>query len=260
MTVPSDHADREPFLAHHFDTPAQQFFADKLGMWLFLVTEILLFGGLFVAYAVYRAAHPEVFQYADQFLSRTLGAINTCILLVSSLTMAWAVHCAQCNQRRGLILLLSLTLVCACGFLGIKYVEYRQKWEHGLLWARYYKPVGEHAGAKGDSPIFAETKIGTVPAVSPAIALRAELDRVAAAREEKIHARAGKFFSIYFLMTGLHGIHVLAGMGIITWVLIRSIRCHFSSRYYAPVDNVGLYWHLVDLIWIYLFPLLYLIH
>ena len=119
------------------------FIAGKLGMWIFLVTEVLLFGGLFCAYAVYRRHHPEIFIYAHQFLDKGLGALNTCVLIFSSLTMAWAVRCAQLNQRRGLIACLGITLVCAAVFLGVKYVEYEHKWERGLLWAGWFKPVAE---------------------------------------------------------------------------------------------------------------------
>jgi cytochrome c oxidase subunit 3 len=238
------HGEHTPFLAHHFETYGQQFNAGKLGMWLFLLTEILLFGGLFCAYAVYRANHPEIFLYAHQFLDKILGATNTCVLLASSLTMAWGVRCAQLGQRRGLILCLLLTLVCAGGFLGIKYVEYRAKWQHGLLWARQYDPAKaahaqphEHAGRGPSSAVHRETY-----------------------GENETRRHAGIFFSIYFAMTGLHGVHVLLGMAAIGWVLRRSIRGDFGPQYFGPVDFVGLYWHLVDLIWIFLFPLLYLIH
>jgi len=129
-----------PHLAHHFDTPRQQFAAGKLGMWVFVLTEVLFFGGLFCAYAVYRANHPEIFIYAHQYLDKSLGAINTAVLILSSLTMAWAVRCAQLSQRGGLVLCLVLTLACAAVFLGIKYVEYRHKWEEGLKWAGAYAP------------------------------------------------------------------------------------------------------------------------
>lgn len=229
------HAEHPPHVAHHFETAHQQFSAGKLGMWIFLLTEILLFGGLFCAYAVYRANHPEIFEYAHRFLDKTLGAINTAVLITSSLTMAWAVRCAQLGQRRRLIALLALTLLGGCGFLGIKYAEYKHKWEEGLLWASQYKPV-EHAASHE-------------PGEAPPPHEHSEAPR-----------HAGIFFSIYFLMTGLHGLHVIAGMGAITWVLARSIRGDFGPLYFGPVDFVGLYWHLVDLVWIYLFPLLYLIH
>jgi cytochrome c oxidase subunit 3 len=244
VTKPEAHGEHPAFLAHHFETPEQQFSTGKLGMWVFLLTEILLFSGLFCAYAVYRANHPEIFEYAHQYLSKTLGAINTGVLITSSLTMAWAVRSAQLGQRRRLVVLLALTLLGGCGFLGIKYAEYRNKWEEGLLWARQYKPV-EHA----------ETAEPAEPA-EPADGH--------ATKEAAKHAQAprhvGIFFSIYFVMTGLHGLHVIAGMGAIGWVLARSIRGDFSPLYFGPVDYVGLYWHLVDLVWIFLFPLLYLIH
>ncbi len=225
-----------PFLAHHYDSYKQQFEAGKLGMWIFLLTEILLFGGLFCAYAVYRANHPEIFVYAHRFLDKGLGAVNTCVLIFSSLTMAWGVRCAQLNQRKRLIVMLVITLICGCGFLGIKYVEYRHKWHEGLLWASKYQPA-PHAETAAD-PHRAEP----LP------------------EQNEGRRYTGIFFSIYFLMTGLHGLHVLAGMGAIAWVLVRAAKGHFNSRYFGPVDYVGLYWHLVDLVWIYLFPLLYLIH
>jgi len=234
-TKPEGHGEQPAFLAHHFETPEQQFSTGKLGMWVFLLTEILLFSGLFCAYAVYRANHPEIFEYAHRYLSKTLGAINTGVLITSSLTMAWAVRSVQLGHRRLLIGLLTLTLLGGCGFLGIKYVEYRSKWEEGLLWAREYKPV--------EPP---------PPEAGP--------EAKAAAKQAQAPRNVGIFFSIYFLMTGLHGIHVIAGMVAIGWVLARSARGDFTPAYFGPVDYVGLYWHLVDLIWIFLFPLLYLIH
>lgn len=252
------------FLAHHFASHEQQFAAGKLGMWIFLVTEILLFGGLFCAYAVYRANHPEIFRFAaEEFLDKRLGGINTCVLIFSSFTMAWAVRSAQLNKRRQLIVLLAITLVCGCGFLGIKYVEYKHKWEEGLLWARSYHP---HAGAEKEP-------LPAAPAPVPAAALDApppaqsQLAIVAPKKPDSVTSEfktepknVGVFFSIYFMMTGLHGVHVIAGMCAIGWALRRAAKGDFNSEYYGPVDFVGLYWHLVDLVWIYLFPLLYLIH
>lgn len=246
------------FLAHHFESDEQQFDSGKLGMWLFLVTEIMFFSGLFCAYAVYRASHPEIFIYAHKFLDTNLGAINTVVLLVSSLTMALGVRAAQLGQRRALILNLVLTLLCACGFLGIKYVEYSHKWHSGLLWAGSFNPHFDH-GESHDTHGTAEHENVAKPggahdhASSPATS-HEQPDPAAAPRN------AGIFFSIYFCLTGLHGIHILAGMGAIIWILVRSIRGDFTPEYYGPVDFVGLYWHLVDLVWIYLFPLLYLIH
>jgi len=210
--------ENEPFLEHHFTTPEQQFEAGKIGMWLFLVTEVLLFGGLFVGYGLMQSRHPEAFYEAHHHLDRILGFANTVVLLASSFTMVMAVHAAQTDRRKQLIAFLVLTLVFAGVFLGVKYFEYSHKFHEGLLPGKFYSHKGD-----------------TVPGQF-------------------------MFFSFYFMMTGLHGIHILGGMGAILWVLWRATKGHFSSRYYTPVDLVGLYWHLVDLIWIYLFPLLYLIH
>lgn len=231
-------------VAHHFATAEQQFDAGKLGMWIFLVTEILFFGGLFCAYAVYRAIHPEIFYYAHQYLDKHLGALNTVVLIFSSLTMAWAVRCAQLDQQRGLVACLAITLLCASVFMGVKYVEYSQKWRHGLLWAGWFRPTeleGESAHGRPAEP-------GQKPqAGHPA-------EHSAPPRD------TGIFFSVYFLMTGLHGLHVLGGMGVIGWLLAGALRGRYGADYFAPVDFVALYWHLVDMIWIFLFPLLYLIH
>ncbi len=271
-----------PYLQHHFDTPQQQFESGKLGMWIFLATEVLFFGGLFVAYAVYRNHHPEIFLYAHQYLDKTLGGINTVVLICSSFTMAWAVRCAQLGKQRGLIALLSLTLLCAFGFLGIKYVEYEQKWKHGLLMGYYYNPQ-EHEAPHAESAPPAHSEPETPPTASqpafPDPGQDASVEErstippaavgpsgLASENANGGHANNRKpanvhiFFGIYFAMTGLHGIHVLGGIAVIAWLLYRSVQGHFNADYFTPVDLVGLYWHLVDLIWIYLFPLLYLIH
>ena len=265
----------DPHLAHHFDSTEQQFEADKLGMWIFLVTEILFFSGLFCAYAVYRANHPEIFEYAHIFLNRTLGAVNTVVLLFSSLTMAWAVRCAQLSQPRGLKVCLILTLLCAFGFLGIKYVEYKNKWEEGLLWGARFHPTeealahvagGAHADPGDHSPARHKDaakhgeahKIAEAPKAAEPAAAHAEAPKHGAGMPQPEHVSI--FFGIYFCMTGLHGIHILVGIGLISWLLVRSYRGEFTDGYYTPVDLIGLYWHIVDLVWIYLFPLLYLIH
>jgi cytochrome c oxidase subunit 3 len=239
MSAGSHHS---PFLAHHFDDHKQQFEAGKFGMWLFLAQEILFFSGLFCAYAVYRVNHPEIFMYAHQFLDKTMGAINTVVLLFSSLTMAWAVRCAQLNQRRGLIVNLVVTFVCACVFLCIKYVEYEHKWKDGLLWGKNFQPHAAHA-----APAHAGAEAGAAHASTPSAHV--------VERPQNAHI----FFGIYFAMTGLHGIHVIAGMVVIAWLIKRARRGDFTAEYFGPVEYVGLYWHVVDLIWIYLFPLLYLI-
>ncbi|MGQ9916481.1 MAG: cytochrome c oxidase subunit 3 family protein [Bryobacteraceae bacterium] len=206
-----------PFLQHHFREMSQQFDAAKIGMWLFLVTEVLLFGGLFVGYGIMHARHPEAFVAAHHHLDKTLGALNTVVLLVSSFTMVLSVWAAQTSRKKLLVLFLLLTLACAGAFMVVKYFEYSHKFHEGLLPGKYYSHKGD-----------------TVPGQF-------------------------LFFSFYFMMTGLHGIHVLLGMVAITWLVFRALKGHFSSAYYSPVEITGLYWHLVDLIWIYLFPLMYLI-
>jgi cytochrome c oxidase subunit 3 len=211
-----EHA-HDPALQHHFHTKDQQFDTSKIGMWLFLTTEILLFGGLFVGFALMQQKYPEAFLAAHHHLDRSLGALNTVVLLISSFTMVMAVWAAQTNRKKLLIALLIATISCAFVFLGVKYFEYSHKFHEGLLPGKFYSHEGD-----------------TVP-------------------NEFV------FFSFYFMMTGLHGFHIVGGIVAISWLLIRAIRGDFGSNYYTPVDLVGLYWHLVDLIWIYLFPLLYLI-
>ena len=272
---------------HHFENADQQYQSAKLGMWIFLATEILFFGGLFVAYAVYRANHPEVFVFGHHFLDKNLGALTTVILICSSLTAAWAVRAAQLRQIGMLKLMILLTMLFAFGFMGVKAVEYNGKWKHGLLWAGQYDPHAEDHGEIShdvvgeEFPEDAHVEVvpeETVVEASPA-QLAADADRSAiapaaegpaglaapgsaAAEEAGVEiepANAQTFFSIYFLMTGLHGIHVLGGIGAFVWLLLCARRGYFDSGHFTRVDMVALYWHLVDLIWIYLFLLLYLI-
>jgi cytochrome c oxidase subunit 3 len=274
-------------LAHHFDTPQQQFDAGKLGMWLFLTTELLLFSGLFCAYAVYRALHPEVFRYASQYLDMPSGLANTLILLTSGLTMALAVRFAQTGKKIGLAICLFLTICGGLGFLGLHGYEYFTNYRQKLLWGLDYNPTrGPHG--KPLTPILSmmPPKVRAKPAESPGWTRLDQLGKVGfivshsdiapaspgpsgAAPQEKIVAIASPygqpanvqlFFSIYYLMTGLHSLHVLVGVILITWLLIRAIRGDFGPGYYTPVDLIGMYWGLVDMIWMFLFPLLYLIH
>jgi cytochrome c oxidase subunit 3 len=252
------HAGHSKYLAHHFDTLQQQFDAGKLGVWLFLATEILFFSGLFCAYAVYRANHPEIFIYAHQFLNTKLGGINTAVLIFSSLTMAWGVRCAQLNQKQGLVLCLTLTILCAFGFMGIKYVEYKHKWEDGLLWGKFYKPVHHETAHTAATPAPAAPASATAASLAPTgLAKPATAPAHAVIVAEPQNVRI--FFSIYFCMTGLHALHILIGIGLLSWLLLRALKGEFNSENFAAVDFVGLYWHVVDLIWIFLFPLLYLI-
>ena len=214
MTTPSAH---HPALAHQFDSLEQQVEATTLGMWVFLVTEVLFFGGLFLTYAIYRAFYPAAFSAASHELDIVLGGINTAVLITSSLTMALAVRSAQLGARRSLIMLLVATILLGTVFLGIKGVEYVHKF------------VEHHV----PGPDF---------------------------RFEAEHARHAQiFFSLYFMMTGLHAVHMVAGIGVLLVMLIFSWRGKISSSYYSPIEISGLYWHFVDIVWIFLFPLLYLI-
>lgn len=393
-----------PKLAHHFASARQQHEAAKLGMWLLLATEVLLFGGLFCLYAVFRGSHPDVFTYGSQFLDIGWGAINTVVLIVSSLTMAMAVWCAQTGHQRGLVVFLSLTLICATDFLGVKAIEYAHKFHDNLVWGiRFYdaprptlqqslpethvakeiialapgdavqgralfrftcagchgprgeglpnsgkplstspfiaglddagllaflkvgRPVGDPLNTTGmvmsprggnmqltdqdlahivqhlrvlqsrstvasaRSEPFASSAESTADLEEPFVipksfipnaargpsglslaALDASASRSLLRQKPTEHidpridpdrpANAHLFFGVYFLMTGLHGFHVLVGMAVIAWLLVRAMRGEFSQRYFTPVDLGGLYWHVVDVIWIFLFPLLYLIH
>lgn len=210
--------DHPAWQAHHFHTGAQQKASVKLGMWLFLVQEILFFAGLFMAYFSFRQIYPETWLAAHELLDRTMGGFNTVVLLTSSLTMALAVRAAQLDDMKGLVRYLWITIACALGFMVVKYFEYSHKFHVGTLPGKYYTYDGIEGGA---------------PDV---------------------------FFSIYFMMTGVHGLHVVIGIGIMLWMIFGPIRKgKVSKDYYALVENVGLYWHLVDLIWIFLFPLLYLV-
>jgi cytochrome c oxidase subunit 3 len=206
-----------PALAHHFDNLEQQNEAATLGMWVFLVTEVLFFGGLFATYLVYRNWYPEAFAAASHELDVTLGTINTVVLITSSLTMALAVHAAQLGQRRVLMTFLVLTMVLGAAFLGIKGVEY------------YHKFAEHHVPGPGF-------------------------------QFEKEHFRhAQLFFSLYFVMTGLHALHMVIGIGIMLVMLWWAWRGTITAEYYSPIEISGLYWHFVDIVWIFLFPLLYLI-
>lgn len=202
---------------HHFKSAFHEFDSSKFGMWLFLVTEILIFGGLFVAFIIFQGLYPAAFKAAHLELNRTMGAINTVVLLTSSLTMALAVGYAQRSEKQKTTLMLLITLACAAIFMVVKYFEYTHKFHLGIFPAGFYTYQGI---TEPEAPIF---------------------------------------FSLYFMMTGLHGIHVLIGMILIGWVIFRNNRGDFNKNYFTPVELVGLFWHLVDLIWIFLFPLLYLI-
>jgi cytochrome c oxidase subunit 3 len=217
-TSPAGTQSHHPALAHHFDNLAQQTEASTLGMWVFLGTEVLFFGGLFAAYSVYRNWYPDAFAAASRSLDITLGTVNTAVLITSSLTMALAVHAAQIGRRTLVMLFLLATMVLGTAFLGIKAVEYSQKF------AEHHVP--------GSSFQFEEPELA---------------------------AHAQVFFSLYFVMTGLHALHMIIGLGIMTWMVWWSWNGTVTPEYYSPIEISGLYWHFVDIVWIFLFPLLYLI-
>jgi cytochrome c oxidase subunit 3 len=221
-------------VAHHFDTPVQEFQAMKLGFWLFLATEILLFGGLFAAYFYYHEMYPETFRLGGHQLNWQLGAVNTTVLLVSSWTMAMGVRSAQTSQNKKLLMYCGLTVLGAAIFMVVKFFEYSSKQEHGLF--VFTKMFGGYDLANGQVPWFTDPH-GVMAGVS--------------------HGHL--FFAIYVTMTAIHGLHVLIGAGLICWIMKGAAKGRFHANYFLPVDLVGLYWHLVDLIWIFLFPLLYLV-
>lgn len=366
-----DHHHHAEFIAHHFDNAEQQFDSGKLGIWLFLVTEILFFSGLFVAYFLYRTNHPEIFEQAHVFLDKYLGGLNTVVLLFSSLTMALAVRAAQLGRNKNCGTYVLITMVCAAIFLGVKAIEYSHKWDMGILVASGFDLTYTHAepvteigkwlhvsdylvylsalpalllvgflglggiGYLTERRNMAKFMVGMaimvsgyfLGAVGGHVYMEATKDKEAdhgsehalllddqqplqlmamtqeqepaaegaedhsagdhsegegdhAAAEGEGHADhehapmkyddhhpdpaklvrdVGIFFSIYYCMTGLHAIHIIAGIIALAWVYWRCILGHWRNDYFGPVDYVGLYWHLVDLIWIYLFPLLYLI-
>lgn len=204
-------------LDHHFDDIHQQREAAGLGMWLFLAQEVMFFGGLFGAYTIYRLLDYAAFQEASHHLDVTIGAVNTAVLIGSSLTMALAVRAGQLGNNRGVSIFVLLTMLLGAVFLGVKGIEYSDKWHHGLI-------PGLH--------FTAETVAGR----------GVEL-----------------FFVFYFVMTGMHAMHMVIGVGLMLWVLRMAAQKRFTPERHAWVENLGLYWHFVDIVWIFLFPLLYLI-
>ncbi len=225
-------AEGAPPHAHHWD-PINAYHGAKLGMWLFLATEILLFGVLFTAFAIYRWAYLGEFHEASLKLDWQMGAVNTAILIFSSFTAALAVDAAQHGNNKKIVKLLGITIVCGALFLVVKYFEYAHKAEVGLF---PFFPCDESAKYCWTSD--------------------------PASLEDPSRAVASKYkmyFGLYYCMTMLHALHVVIGMAILAWVLLKARANRFSAQYYTPVELGALYWHLVDLIWIYLFPLLYLV-
>ncbi len=213
-----EHGHEHPwYLAHHFDSIDVQNYAVRLGMWLFLGTEVLLFAGLFLGYTVYRWLYPLAFQAASRELSLGMGTFNTVVLITSSFFVALGYHAIKENKLKKCVAWLALTIICAGIFLVVKYFEYAHKFHVGQLPGKHYTFEGIQ---------------------SPG---------------------ANMYFSVYFLATGLHAFHVIVGASILAWLMVRVHKGKYGPHYYVPVELGALYWHLVDLIWIFLFPLLYLI-
>jgi cytochrome c oxidase subunit 3 len=204
-------------IAHQFDDAVQQREASTLGMWVFLTTEILFFGALFLGYAIYRSTYSAAFAEASRHLDVTFGAVNTAVLLCSSLSMAMAVYEAQAGRKKMLIRYLALTMLLGAAFLAIKFYEYYVKWHEGLIPGARFMWTGEDP------------------------------------------QHASVFFLFYFIMTGMHAVHMVIGLGLMTILVILSAKGRFSALYSTPVELSGLYWHFVDIVWVFLFPLLYLV-
>jgi cytochrome c oxidase subunit III len=229
-----------------FQTLEQQKESATLGMWIFLVTEVLFFGGMFMTYTINRHYFFTVFGIGSNTLDIKLGTINTIVLIISSLTMAMAVWSAQVGKKKLVPLFLIATLCLGSVFLGIKFVEYKQKFDHHLIPGRSfdlkYHPAHPLAG---DDP--------------KELALEKKEVEEAFEHDPDTNAHGQLYFSLYFAMTGLHALHMLVGAGLLIWLIKASLSGRFTPQYNNPVEIVGLYWHFVDIVWIYLFPLLYLI-
>ena len=235
----TEHVHGHPALQHHFENMEQQREAGTLGMWIFLVTEIMFFGGMFLAYALYRNLYPAAFASASNHLDIWLGGFNTGVLILSSFTMALAVYFTQVGKHRPQVWCLVLTLLLGLTFLGVKAVEYRDKYRDHLI------PGQLIPGHKFDPKVQEEGQ----PLDPHALHL------LPGATVEKVQM----FYWIYFAMTGMHALHMIIGAGLLSYLIIFSLKRRFDPEYHSPVEVIGLYWHFVDIVWIFLFPLLYLL-
>jgi len=233
-TMHDEHHEALPQHRHHFETEEQQREAGSFGMWLFLLTEIMFFGGLFFSYLLYRNWYYDAFVAASNQLSIPLGAFNTVMLITSGFCMAVGVWAAEVRKKQLLVWMLILTTFFGCVFLGVKYVEYKEKWElHHIPGANFDVSQFVNPSAYGlkEKPL------------APDMAQKTQV-----------------FFFLYFAMTGMHALHMIIGIGLLFWLIWRAHRWEFSKGYVAPIENFGLYWHFVDIVWLFLFPLLYLIN
>jgi cytochrome c oxidase subunit 3 len=234
-----------PVLKHHFDNLEQQHSAERLGMWMFLVTEVLFFSGLFVAYTAYRNLYPHEFHLASSHLILWIAAVNTGLLITSSLTMTFAIRSAQLGDRPALIRNLLLTFLLGAGFLGLKAYEYATDYHERLVPGRLFaesdlaKDVVKHAEEEN-------AKTGKQPGEDGYVSPEPTLQRLQI------------FLCFYYIMTGIHGIHILVGLGCILWLVQQAYCLKIPRENYSTVEVVSLYWHLVDMIWLFLMPILYL--
>lgn len=239
-----------PELRHHFDTMPQQKEAAVIGMWVFLLTEILFFGGLFAAYMIYRVWYFDAFAEASRRLSLFWGGLNTAVLIGSSLTMAMAVRGAQTNKRKATVNWLILTMVLGCVFLGVKVIEYQDKF------ANYEVPGPSFNWLAHEQHEAA----GGAHTAAPAAASEGTGEhRNLSLTPEQLQRTTQIYFSLYFTMTGLHALHMIIGIGLMSVITWMAWKGKFDAEYYTPVEMSGLYWHFVDIVWIFLFPLLYLV-
>lgn len=229
-TANHGHADH----AHHFESAQHEYDTSKQGIWLFLATEVLMFGGLFVGYAIFHHIYPEVFKLGAQFTDWRLGAANTVVLLCSSLTMALGIYYVQTGKKSKAMMNLALTVAFGLIFMLIKYFEYTHKFHLGLKPGSWYHGDVAHMLEE----VHAKGYMITAAEIPKNIAL---------------------YFSFYYMMTGLHAIHIMIGISLILWSMFRLNRGDFSPKHYTFLEGTGLFWHLIDLVWIYLFPLLYLV-
>jgi cytochrome c oxidase subunit 3 len=288
-----EHHYHPPGLQHQFEDMGQQQESASIGMWMFLVQEIMFFGGLFTVYLVFRSRYPLAFAAASNHLDAFWGGLNTLVLIVSSLTMALGVYYAQKGNRNMQVIMIILTMLFGATFLGVKAIEYTDKYNHALIpvdgWNKRV-PEEKHGGAgEGQRTVEPESQpkqsLETPAAaahhsnprgnfqinnevdmklVSDNVKYLTEAERIgyysnAELDPNKFRERMRIFFWIYFTMTGLHALHMIVGLGIMAWLLWKAWRGSFSAEYYAPVEISGLYWHFVDIVWIFLFPLLYLL-
>jgi len=278
-----------PGLQHQFEDMGQQQESASIGMWMFLVQEIMFFGGLFTVYLVFRSKYPMAFVAGSNHLDAFWGGLNTLVLIVSSLTMALAVHYAQISKRNLQVIMIILTMIFGATFLGVKAIEYTDKYNHGLIPVDgLNKKIKEGAHTEHTSLTLPfETRVSAASETEAAhpnpkgnfLIEQDDLKLVVQARDgkyltrdeqigyfsnneidaDKFRDKVRIFFWIYFVMTGLHALHMVIGLGLMAWLLWKAWIGTFSAAYYSPVEMSGLYWHFVDIVWIFLFPLLYLL-